>query len=32
MKREVATEIVDSLKEAGIDFVATLTEANCMTW
>ena len=28
MKREVAAEIVDSLKEAGIDFVATLTEAN----
>ena len=28
MKREIATEIVDSLKEAGIDFVATLTEAN----
>src|SRR5262249_10758404 len=28
MKREVATEIVDSLIEAGIDFVATLTEAN----
>jgi sulfopyruvate decarboxylase TPP-binding subunit len=28
MKREVAAEIVDSLKEAGVDFVATLTEAN----
>jgi sulfopyruvate decarboxylase TPP-binding subunit len=28
MRREVAAEIVDSLKEAGIDFVATLTEAN----
>lgn len=28
MKREVATEIVDSLKEVDIDFVATLTEAN----
>ncbi len=25
MKREVAAEIVDSLKEAGVDFVATLT-------
>ncbi len=24
MKREVAAEIVDSLKEAGVDFVATL--------
>jgi sulfopyruvate decarboxylase subunit alpha len=28
VKREVAAEIVDSLKEAGIDFVASLTEAN----
>jgi sulfopyruvate decarboxylase subunit alpha len=28
LKREVAAEIVDSLKEAGVDFVATLTEAN----
>src|ERR671910_136597 len=28
MKREVAAEIVDSLKKAGVDFVATLTEAN----
>ena len=28
MKREVAAEIVDSLKEAGVDFVASLTEAN----
>jgi len=28
MKREVAAEIVNSLKEAGVDFVATLTEAN----
>jgi len=28
MQREVAAEIVDSLKEAGVDFVATLTEAN----
>ena len=28
MKREVATEIVDSLKAAGVDFVASLTEAN----
>jgi sulfopyruvate decarboxylase subunit alpha len=28
MKREVAAEIVDSLKEAGVDFVATLTEVN----
>jgi hypothetical protein len=28
MKREVAAELVDSLKEAGVDFVATLTEAN----
>jgi sulfopyruvate decarboxylase subunit alpha len=28
MKREVAVEIIDSLKEAGVDFVATLTEAN----
>lgn len=28
MKREVAAEIVASLKEADIDFVATLTEAN----
>ena len=28
MKREVAAEIVDSLKDAGVDFVATLTEAN----
>src|SRR6476659_5220597 len=28
MTREIATEIVDSLKEAGIDFVASLTEAN----
>jgi sulfopyruvate decarboxylase subunit alpha len=28
MKREVATEIVDALKEAGVDFVASLTEAN----
>jgi hypothetical protein len=26
MKREIAAEIVDSLKEAGVDFVATLTE------
>ena len=25
MKREVAAEIVDSLKEAGIDFVAVTT-------
>ncbi len=28
MEREVAVEIVDSLKDAEIDFVATLTEAN----
>ena len=28
MKREVAAEIVDSLKEARVDFVASLTEAN----
>jgi hypothetical protein len=28
MKREVAAEIVDSLKQAGVDFVSTLTEAN----
>jgi sulfopyruvate decarboxylase subunit alpha len=28
LKREVAAEIVDSLKEAGVNFVATLTEAN----
>ena len=28
MKREVSAEIVDSLKEAGVDFVASLTEAN----
>src|ERR1044071_10154232 len=28
MKGEVAAEIVESLKEAGVDFVATLTEAN----
>ena len=28
MKREVAAEIVDSLKDAGVDFVETLTEAN----
>ena len=28
MKREVAAEIIDSLKDAGVDFVATLTEAN----
>ena len=28
MKREVAAEIVDSLKQAGVDFVASLTEAN----
>jgi len=28
MKRDVAAEIVDSLKEAGVDFVASLTEAN----
>ena len=28
MKREVAAEIVSSLKDAGVDFVATLTEAN----
>ena len=28
MKREVAVEIVDSLKDAGVDFVASLTEAN----
>jgi sulfopyruvate decarboxylase subunit alpha len=28
VKREVAAEIVDSLKEAGVDFVASLTEAN----
>ena len=28
MKGEVAAEIVDSLKEAGADFVSTLTEAN----
>ena len=28
MKREVAAEIVESLKEAGVDFAATLTEAN----
>src|SRR5678810_1174968 len=27
MKREVAAEIVQSLKEAGVNFVATLTEA-----
>jgi len=28
VKREVAIEIVDSLTEAGVDFVATLTAAN----
>ena len=28
MKREVAAEIVGSLKAAGVDFVASLTEAN----
>jgi len=28
VKREVEAEIVDSLKEAGVDFVASLTEAN----
>jgi len=27
VKREAAAEIVDSLKEAGVDFVATLIEA-----
>jgi hypothetical protein len=27
MKREVAAEIVDALNQAGVDFVATLTEA-----
>jgi len=28
MKREVAAEIVDSLKVAGVDCVASLSEAN----
>src|SRR5262245_36681585 len=28
MKREVAAEIVDSLKEAGVGFVASVAEAN----
>ena len=28
MKREIAAEVLESLKEANVDFVATLTEAN----